>query len=165
MGYKFQKLLTVKFDAKGNASLTGPFSPFYAIKAFSESKGFKPYLGAIRVENNQADNCTYDHIIVRPRINEYMMFVDMGSDLVPVALCFPDKGDVTITPTYKKKTTLEAMEYHLWNMERPVRQGFKLENIEHPIMVLDEKGFLELFKQAAECNLWLKKEDYHAITV
>ena len=138
--YSFQSLL--HYDKDGG--ITGPMSPVLAINDFLKAMEVKHLIGACRVKNNQSHDLTYDHIILKSKCkfsNAYQMFVDMGCHTLPCAVWFDDDKDCVITPIYKKEITAERMYYHRVNMECP-------ESKDNPIMILNEKEFIELFKQA-----------------
>jgi len=139
MKYKFQNLLT-----KNEDKVTGPMSPVLFVQDMAKHLDFK-IDGIARIENFQSQNSTYDHLIVLSKyknFNEYKMFVDMGSRGLPIAICFSDNWDVTITPIYKKAITPEAQKEHALDMEQnPKYCG-------NPIMNLNEKELIDIFKQA-----------------
>lgn len=134
--FRFQGLLTKQKDGH----ITGPMSPILAIKEVAKEWKFKIH-GLVRVENDMSSS-TYDHLITKTVYSNdtvYRLFVDMGVNILPVAIWFEKGEDLTITPIYKENITKKATKHHALNVE---------DEYSRPIMILSDDEFKELFKQA-----------------
>ena len=146
MKYEFQGLL--QYDEINE--VRGAFSPVHAAKAVAKEMNIKLH-GLVRVINNQADNHTYDHLIIISIYGNdhiYSMFIDIGTGYIPAIQIYPD-NDVVFTELYH--TELAKKQYHLANLE-----AFKRCN-ENPIIELDEDMAREMFKQLHASNEWKVK--------
>ena len=146
--YSFQGLL----ERVEGDKVTGPMSPVTTAKTIAKVMEIG-LNGLVRVDNNQAINHTYDHLIILTRYKDksvtLSLIVDTGTGILPICSLYPD-GELIITPLYK--TEVVKKEEHLRNLEAPKRCK------ENPIIDLDDKGFRELFKQALASNEFDIKE-------
>ena len=135
--YEFQGLL--KRDKKG--TVVGPMSPIGVAEIIAKEMKLAIH-GLVRVVNNQANNYTFDHLIIKTNAENkgaiYSFFVNIGVGIVPIAMW--DRHEIIVTPVYKQQLTLRKS--HLDDLEAP--KNCK----DNPLMKLSETELEHLFKLA-----------------